>query len=59
MTFEKGDLVWIHLRKDKFSSLRKFNLGPRGDCPFKVLCMINDNAYMIEILEFYVVGPCI
>ncbi|RDX94200.1 hypothetical protein CR513_23436, partial [Mucuna pruriens] len=29
--FEEGDLVWVHLRKERFSNLRKSKLLPRGD----------------------------
>ena len=49
MIFEEGDLVWLHLRKDRFPDARKSKLHPRGDGPFKVLKRINDNAYKIDI----------
>ena len=49
MIFEEGDLVWLHLRKDRFPDERKSKLAPRGDGPFKVLKRINDNAYKIDI----------
>ena len=29
--FEPGDLVWIHLHKDRFPDKRKSKLMPRGD----------------------------
>ena len=35
--FAPGDLVWLHLRKDRFPNLRKSKLMPRADGPFKVL----------------------
>jgi hypothetical protein len=35
--FEPGELVWLHLRKDRFPALRKSKLMPRADGPFKVL----------------------
>jgi len=57
VTFEPGDLVWIHLRKDRFPEKRKSKLMPRGDGPFKVLAKINDNAYKIELPEDYAVSP--
>ncbi|KAK1650599.1 hypothetical protein QYE76_068404 [Lolium multiflorum] len=47
--FEEGDLVWIHLRKEKFPQERNSKLKPRGDGPFKVLKRINNNAYIIDI----------
>jgi hypothetical protein len=50
---EPGDLVWLHLRKDRFSDLRKSKLMPRADGPFKILEKINDNVYKLELpLEF-------
>jgi hypothetical protein len=47
--FEEGDLVWIHLSKDRFPHERNSKLKPRSDCPFKVLKRINDNTYVIDI----------
>jgi hypothetical protein len=44
-----GDLVWVHLRKDRFPDLRKSKLIPRATGPFKVLKKINDNAYKLEL----------
>ncbi|RDX82367.1 Tf2-11, partial [Mucuna pruriens] len=35
--FNEGDLVCVHLRKERFPNLRKFKLLPRGDGPFEVL----------------------
>jgi hypothetical protein len=45
--FEPSDLVWLHLRMDRFLDLRKSKLLPRADGPFKVLERINDNAYKL------------
>jgi hypothetical protein len=61
VVFEVGDLVWLHLRterfpdlrkdhfpylrKDCFPDLRKSKLMPRADGPFRVLEKINDYAY--------------
>ncbi|XP_021306275.1 uncharacterized protein LOC110431495 [Sorghum bicolor] len=53
VTFQPGDLVWLHLRKDRFPQQRKSKLSPRGDGPFKVLKKINDNAYKIELPPEY------
>jgi len=47
--FQPGDLVWVHLRKERFPDQRKNKLSPRGDGPFKVLQRIGDNAYKIEL----------
>ena len=49
LVFEEGDLVWLHLRKDRFPHERKSKLSPRGDGPFKILKFINDNAYKVDI----------
>jgi hypothetical protein len=51
--FEPGDLVLVHLRKDRFPDRRKSKLMPRGDGPFKVLARINDNAYKIDLQNDY------
>ena len=49
MVFNIGDLVWLHLRKDRFPQERKSKLLPRADGPFKVLTRYNDNAYKIDL----------
>ena len=43
LIFEPNDWVWLHLRKDRFPSLRKSKLMPRGDGPFQVIksCLLN------------------
>ena len=47
--FEPGDMVWVHLRKDRFPLLRKSKLKPCGAGPYKVLAKINDNTYSVDI----------
>jgi hypothetical protein len=49
LDFEPGDLVWLHLRKERFSNLRKSKLMPRADGPFKILEKINENAYKLDL----------
>jgi hypothetical protein len=50
---EPGDLVWLHLRKERFLELRKSKLISRVAGPFKILAKMNDNAYKLELpLEF-------
>jgi len=49
MVFNIGDLVWLHLRKERFPQEHKSKLRPRADGPFKVLARYNDNAYKIDI----------
>src|SRR3954464_14609674 len=47
--FEEGDLVCVHLSKERFAQERNSKLKPGGDGPFKVLKRINNNAYIIDI----------
>src|SRR5437016_11009427 len=54
---EPGDLVWVHLRKERFPELRKSKLMPRVAGPFKVLEKINDNAYKLELPPDFGVSP--
>jgi len=46
-------LVWIHLRKERFPSKRKFKLMPRVDGPFEGLEKINASAYKIDLPRDY------
>jgi hypothetical protein len=57
VTYEPGDLVWLHLRKDRFPDLRKSKLLTRADGPFKVVAKINDNAYKLELPADFGVSP--
>ena len=54
---EPGDLVWLHLRKDRFSELRKSKLMPRAAGPYKTIEKINDNAYKLELPPEFGVSP--
>ncbi|KAF8090857.1 hypothetical protein N665_0463s0016 [Sinapis alba] len=47
--FKPGDLVWLHMRPERFPKERKSKLSPRGTGPFRVLEKINDNAYKLEL----------
>ena len=57
ITFQPGDLVWLHLRKERFPDLRKSKLMPRADGPFKVLERINDNAYKLDLPADFGISP--
>jgi hypothetical protein len=54
MLFEQGDMVWVHLCKERSPKQCKTKLQPRDDGPFKVHCKINDNAYEIDLPDTYV-----
>jgi hypothetical protein len=54
---EPGDLVWVHLRKDRFPDLRKSKLMPCATEPFKVIEKINDNSYKHELPPEFGVSP--
>jgi hypothetical protein len=54
---ESGDLVWLHLRKDRFPDLRKSKLMSRADASFKIIEKINDNAYKLELPPEFGVSP--
>ncbi|KZV49822.1 hypothetical protein F511_44744 [Dorcoceras hygrometricum] len=49
VTFEPGDWVWLHFRKERLPEKRRSKLLPRGDGPFQVLERINDNAYKLDL----------
>nr|GFA26772.1 transposon Ty3-G Gag-Pol polyprotein [Tanacetum cinerariifolium] len=54
--YREGDLVWIHLRRERFPAGHFGKWKPRGDGPFRVLKKINDNAYNIELPSHYKVS---
>jgi hypothetical protein len=54
---EPGDLVWLHLRKERFPELRKSKLMSRAAGPFKILAKISDNAYKLELPTEFGVSP--
>ena len=49
VVFQTGDLVWVHLRKERCPQKRKSKLSPRADDPFEISERINDNAYRVEL----------
>nr|XP_028965045.1 uncharacterized protein LOC114827423 [Malus domestica] len=52
-TFKEGDLVWVHLHKERFPRGKNGKLKPQADGPFKVLQRVGDNAYKIELSGGY------
>ena len=48
LVLNERDCVWLHLRKDRFPTMRKSKLSPRGDGPFQVLERINNNLYRLD-----------
>ena len=57
VVFAPGDLVWLHLRKDRFPDLRKSKLMPRADGPFKVLEKINEMHINLSCLQILGLVP--
>ena len=55
--FKPRDLVWLHLRKERFPELQNSKLMPRADGPFKVLEKINDNTYKLDLPINFGVSP--
>jgi len=49
VVFQPGDLVWVHVRKERFPFKRKTKLTPRADGPFEILERVNDNAYKVDL----------
>jgi hypothetical protein len=53
LIFNKGDQVWVHLRKERFPAERKSKLMPRIHGPFTVVKRINNNAYELDLQGKY------
>jgi hypothetical protein len=54
---EPGDLVWLHLRKERFPELRKSKLMSRAAGPFIFFAKIIDIAYKLELPTEFRVSP--
>ena len=50
---KEGDLVWVHIRKERFPHLRKNKLMARAIGTFKVLQQYGPNAFKVELLDKY------
>ena len=55
--FEVGDLVWVHLRKDRFPPGKFGKLKPRVHDPFKIIEKIGENAYKLQLPDEYEISP--
>ena len=55
--FEVGDLVWVHLRKDRFPPGKFGKLKPRVDGPFKIIKKIGENAYKLQLPDEFEISP--
>ena len=51
LEFKPGDLVWIHLRNERFRLRRKNKLMARGDGPFEIIEKVGSNAYKLQLLR--------
>jgi len=49
LEFQPRDIVWIHLRKERFPLRRKSKLTARGDGRNKNVQKVGDNAYKIKL----------
>jgi len=47
----------LHLRKKRFSHIRKSKLSPQGDGPFQIIKKINNNAYQLDLPSEYGLHP--
>ena len=55
--FEVGDLVWVHLCKDRFPPGKFGKLKTRVDGPFKIIEKIGENANKLQLLDEYEISP--
>ena len=55
--FEVGDMVWVHLRKDRFPLGKFGKLKPRVEGPFKIIKKIGENAYKLQLPDKYEISP--
>jgi len=51
--FQPGDLVFIHLRKERFLRKSKSKLLPRLGGPFEILERVGPNTYIIDLPKDY------
>ena len=49
LVFQPGDLVWVNVRKERFSFKRSTKLMPREEGPFEILARANDHSYKVHL----------
>jgi len=49
LVFQPGDLVWVNVRKERFSFKRSPKLMPREEGPFEILGRANDHSYKVHL----------
>jgi len=57
--FQPGDLVWIHLRNERFPPKRKSKLVPRSDGPFEIMEKVGPNCYKVDLPGDYRVSATV
>lgn len=53
MVFNEGDLVWLHLKKQRFLNQRNSKLCLRGDGPSNIIRKVNNNSYQLDLIKEY------
>ncbi|KAL4282475.1 hypothetical protein GQ457_16G018630 [Hibiscus cannabinus] len=48
VTFEVGDWIWVHFRKECWSPT-EFQAATTRTCPFQVVERVNENAYKLDL----------
>jgi len=56
-TFNVGDIVMVLIRPERFPSETVKKLHARSAGPFKILTKLNDNAFVIDLLENFEISP--
>jgi hypothetical protein len=47
--FQPRDLVWVHMRKERFPNKRKSKIMPSSDGPFEIVEHIGANGYKVDL----------
>ena len=57
--FQPGDLVWIHMRKERFPSKCKSKIMPRSEGHFEILEQVGPDAYKVDLPGDYGISATI